>query len=37
MKFPLSVEAFELAPNAFRAVSQNKVINGCVGALDGWI
>jgi hypothetical protein len=35
MNFPLLAKDFDQAAKAFTAVSRNKVIKGCVGALNG--
>jgi DDE superfamily endonuclease len=37
MIFPSSLEEYEEAADAFKSVSRNEVMKGCVGALDGWL
>jgi DDE superfamily endonuclease len=37
MHIPSSVEEYQLAADSFKAVSRNKIMKCCVGALDGWL
>jgi hypothetical protein len=37
INFPSSLEEFDAAAAAFKAVSRNEIMKGCVGAVDGWL
>jgi hypothetical protein len=37
IRFPISNEDIDAAADAFKAVSRNNIMQGCVGALDGWL